>query len=77
MNDRGQQRKLTTDDVLNAMREREHEPVTAREIGRKFGVSHPTAAKRLKELVDEGLVETKKVGGRSRVYWLTEAGAEE
>ena len=71
-----QTRKLTTDDVLRSMRDHGREPVTAREIGRKSGVSHPTAAKRLRELVDSGLVATKKVGGRSRVYWLTEAGAE-
>jgi DNA-binding MarR family transcriptional regulator len=47
---------------------------TARELGEEFEKTRQWADQRLKQLKDEGLLESKNPGGRSRFYWITTAG---
>jgi len=60
------------EDVLDVFRNRADasEPLTAPEIAEALDCSRRTALNRLHELADSGLVATKKVGGRSRVWWI-------
>lgn len=39
-----------------------------------LGITEQAVNKRLKGLVDDGLLDTRKVGARARVYWPTEEG---
>jgi MarR-like DNA-binding transcriptional regulator SgrR of sgrS sRNA len=46
------------------------EPLTASEVADKLGCSRRTALNKLHELQDETDLTSKKVGGRSRVWWI-------
>lgn len=55
-----------------------NDPVlTAVEVGEMVGVSQQAAHSRLTSLERDGYVESKKVGGRARVYWLTDQGRDQ
>jgi len=45
--------------------------VTASEIGDVRGVSKQAAYNALEKLVEKGVIEKKKVGSRSVIYWST------
>jgi response regulator of citrate/malate metabolism len=46
------------------------EPLTASEVAEELGCSRRTALNKLHELSDSTAVRTKRVGGRSRVWWI-------
>jgi len=46
-----------------------HEPVTASEIADTLGCARRTAYKKLEELHNRGVIHTKKVGARARIWW--------
>lgn len=68
--------EVTLEDVLGVFDARDDpaEPLTAPEIADKLGCSRRTALKRLQELGDRGDLASKKVGGRSRVWWYAQDG---
>lgn len=45
-------------------------PLTADDVMDSLGCSRRTAHNKLGELVDEGVLETRKVGARGRVWWV-------
>lgn len=45
-------------------------PLTASDVMEAVECSRRTAHNKLSELVDEGTLETRKVGSRSRVWWI-------
>jgi predicted transcriptional regulator len=59
-------------DVIETLREHEDPFVTAIEIADRMDKSKGTIHDRLDELLDEGKVNRKKVGGRAVVWWLPE-----
>jgi predicted ArsR family transcriptional regulator len=63
---------VTPDDILDvfAAREDPTEPLTAPEIADALGCSRSTALDKLHRLRERGDVASKKVGGRSRVWWV-------
>lgn len=63
---------VTPEDVLDvfAARDDPTEPLTAPEIADALGCSRSTALDKLHRLEERGDVRSKKVGGRSRVWWV-------
>lgn len=76
MSEGGPARRITPEDVLDVFHGREDpgEPLTAPEIADALNCSRRTALDRLHELEERGTVASKKVGGRSRVWWLPNEG---
>lgn len=68
----GPKPKVTPPDVLEVFENREDraEPLTASEVADELGCARRTAGRKLKQLLEQGGVASKKVGGRSRVYWV-------
>lgn len=68
----GRETEYTESDVVAVFRDREDfaEPLTASEIADVLGCSRRTALNRLHELQESTDVTSKKVGGRSRVWWI-------
>lgn len=66
---------ITPEDVLDvfAAREDPTEPLTAPEIANALDCSRSTALDKLRRLDERGDVRSKKVGGRSRVWWVPPA----
>lgn len=65
-------------DVVEEFKRREDyaEPLTASEIAERIGCSRRTALNRLHDLEESTEVTSKKVGGRSRVWWIPVRGSE-
>jgi biotin operon repressor len=74
----GPRPEVTAEDVLDLFREREDasEPLTAPEVADRLGCSRRTALKRLHALADSGEVVSKKVGGRSLVWWIPDTNSD-
>jgi biotin operon repressor len=70
---------VALDDVLGVFSDRDdsNEPLTAPEIADVLGCSRATVNKRLTELGDRGILISKKVGGRSRVWWPSPASSKD
>lgn len=62
--------KYDSNELVQALAEAYPEPMTNTELGDAIGASRVTAANRLEDLAEEGVVGTKKVGARGRVWWL-------
>ena len=85
MSDPGRKPATTTADVLDVFENRDDraEPLTAPELAEDLNCSRRTALNKLHDLEDAGDVSSKKVGGRSKVWWVpihdtpTDAGRRE
>jgi len=72
MASQGRDTEYTLSDVTTVFEAREDyaEPLTASEIAAELGCSRRTALNKLHALAAETDVTSKKVGGRSRVWWI-------
>jgi predicted ArsR family transcriptional regulator len=72
MSTQGRDTEYTLSDVTEVFEARDDyaEPLTAKEIADELECSRRTALNKLHELVEETDLESKKVGGRSRVWWI-------
>jgi CRP-like cAMP-binding protein len=68
----GREIEYTESDVVGVFQVREDyaEPLTASEVAEQLGCSRRTALNRLHDLQESTEVTSKKVGGRSRVWWI-------
>jgi hypothetical protein len=64
--------RIPLDEILRVFEQREDraQPVTASDVMDAVDCSRRTAHNKLSELVDRGILETRKVGSRSRVWWV-------
>ncbi|MEF8812662.1 MAG: helix-turn-helix domain-containing protein [Halovenus sp.] len=72
MSEKGRKMEFELEDVTAVFEEREDyaEPLTASEIAERLGCSRRTALNKLHRLEEETDITSKKVGGRSRVWWI-------
>jgi len=72
MSDQGRDTEFTLSAVTRVFESREDyaEPLTASEVAEELGCSRRTALNKLHELEGETELTSKKVGGRSRVWWI-------
>jgi MarR-like DNA-binding transcriptional regulator SgrR of sgrS sRNA len=72
MPDQGRDTEYALADVTAVFESRDDyaEPLTASEIAGELGCSRRTALNKLHRLAEETEVKSKKVGGRSRVWWI-------
>jgi MarR-like DNA-binding transcriptional regulator SgrR of sgrS sRNA len=72
MYERGRNTKFELTDVTTVFEERDDhaEPLTASEVAEELGCSRRTALNKLHELATRTELTSKKVGGRSRVWWI-------
>jgi len=68
----GRETEFTESAVIEVFKTRDDyaEPLTATEIAERLGCSRRTALNKLHTLQEETDVTSKKVGGRSRVWWI-------
>jgi len=68
----GREVEYTESDVVEVFRTREDhaEPLTASEVAERLDCSRRTALNRLHDLAEDTEITSKKVGGRSRVWWI-------
>lgn len=64
-------RSFTNDQVLETMANHPRPFCTAEELANAFDVENKTILNRLEELEEENEVESKHVGARARVFWLS------
>lgn len=72
MGEPGRKPRVTPEDILTVFAERSDpcEPLSAPEIGEALNCSRKTAYNKLVTLREHDRLKSKKVGARSRVWWL-------
>ncbi len=72
MSKQGRDTEFELEDVTAVFEDREDyaEPLTATEIADRLGCSRRTALNKLHRLQENTDLTSKKVGGRSRVWWI-------
>lgn len=72
MSKQGRDTEFTLQDVTDVFEDRDDyaEPLTASEIADELGCSRRTALNKLDKLAADTDLTSKKVGGRSRVWWI-------
>ncbi|WP_336326253.1 helix-turn-helix domain-containing protein [Halovenus sp. HT40] len=72
MSKQGRDTEFELEDVTAVFEDREDyaEPLTATEIAERLGCSRRTALNKLHRLEENTDLTSKKVGGRSRVWWI-------
>jgi MarR-like DNA-binding transcriptional regulator SgrR of sgrS sRNA len=72
MSKQGRTTEFELEDVTAVFEARDDyaEPLTASEIADELGCSRRTALNKLHTLEEETDLTSKKVGGRSRVWWI-------
>lgn len=72
MADPGRETEFTESSVIEVFESRTDyaEPLTATEIADELGCSRRTALNKLHALAADTDITSKKVGGRSRVWWI-------
>lgn len=68
----GREVEYTESDVIQVFKDRTDyaEPLTASEVAERLGCSRRTALNKLHALEESTDITSKKVGGRSRVWWI-------
>jgi Fic family protein len=66
---------VNKESVQNLLRNKPYPVITAGDVAEEFDVSNQYANRKLKQLVQEGYLERRKVGGAAAVYWSDESGA--
>jgi len=70
----GRSQRLEDDDFLRAIALSPDPVVTAKEIGQQLNYSTDGARDRLEKLEEKGLVQSREVGARAMIWWLTDDG---
>jgi MarR-like DNA-binding transcriptional regulator SgrR of sgrS sRNA len=72
MGERGREPEFELSDVTAVFEQRDDyaEPLTAQEVAEELDCSRRTALNKLHDLADQTDLTSKKVGGRSRVWWI-------
>ena len=72
MADPGRETEFTEERVIEVFRDRDDyaEPLTASEVAEQLECSRRTALNKLHALQEGTDLTSKKVGGRSRVWWI-------
>lgn len=72
MSKQGRDTEFELEDVTSVFEDRDDyaEPLTATEIADRLDCSRRTALNKLHELEAQTNITSKKVGGRSRVWWI-------
>ena len=72
MSKQGRDTEFELEDVTAVFEDRDDyaEPLTATEIADRLGCSRRTALNKLHRLQENTDLTSKKVGGRSRVWWI-------
>ena len=65
----GRKPTVSDDEILNVFHNSPDPVLTAPEIAEQFSISRRGILDRLRNLEDDGILRSKKVGGRRTVWW--------
>jgi GTP-sensing pleiotropic transcriptional regulator CodY len=68
---------VTDDEIISVFHEAEGPILTAGDVAEAVGVTRQSINSRLHRLNSEGRLETREVGSRARVWWLSDSESEE
>ncbi len=67
---RGPKPRVSDEEILKIFRQSADPVLTASEVATEIPIKRRSVYDRLVQLEEEGLLESKKVGGRTTVWWL-------
>jgi predicted ArsR family transcriptional regulator len=69
--------RVSDDEIISVFRDAEDPILTAGDVAEAVGVTPQAINSRLHRLNSEGRLETREVGARARVWWLSDSESEE
>ena len=66
----GRKPTVSDDEILAVLRKSSDPVLTATEVAEQLPIGRRAVHKRLRELAEEGVLESKDAGSGSRVWWL-------
>ncbi|PSP32698.1 hypothetical protein BRC64_05735 [Halobacteriales archaeon QH_10_67_22] len=66
----GRKPTVSDDEILDVFRDATDPVLTASEVADQFPLGRRAIFKRLRDLADRGVVESKETGSGGRVWWL-------
>ncbi|MFC6823454.1 hypothetical protein [Halopelagius fulvigenes] len=68
----GRKPRVTDEDLLNVFRESDEPVLSTAEVAEQVPIKRRGTLNRLQTLKEDGYLESKQIGGRNTVWWLTE-----
>jgi len=65
----GRKPKITDEEIVDVFRSSSDPILTTREVASQFEITHRGVRDRLEALEEEGVLKSKKVGARAKVWW--------
>lgn len=65
----GRRPKITDEEILAVFRSSSDPVMTTSEVASKFELTHRGVRDRLEKLDEQGVLESKKVGARAKIWW--------
>lgn len=65
----GRKPKITDEEILDAFRSSSEPVLATSEIASEFDITHRGVRDRLEKLEKDGVLRSKKVGARAKVWW--------
>ena len=67
---RGRKRRVSDEEILQVFRDSEDPVLVASEVAEQVEIGRRAVNYRLENLESKGILQAKRVGGRSTVWWL-------
>lgn len=65
----GRKPEISDDEILEVFRSSSDPVLTTGEVASEFNITHRGVRDRLEKLEEEGILNSKKVGARAKVWW--------
>ena len=65
----GRPTDISDEEILAVFRSSSDPVLTTKEVASQFDITHRGVRDRLEKLDDQGVIESKKVGARAKVWW--------
>ncbi len=65
----GRRPEITDEEILAVFRSSADPVLTTGEVASEFEITHRGVRDRLEKLEEEGILESKKVGARAKIWW--------
>lgn len=69
----GRKPRATDEDILSILRSADDPVLSTAEIADRLPIKRRSTLDRLRSLEEQSLVESKQIGGRNTVWWLSES----
>ena len=69
----GRKPRVTDEEILDVFRATDDPVLSTAEVAESLPIERRSVFNRLQQLEEDGLLESKEIGGRNRVWWVSDS----